>query len=140
MAYKDRFGVTQIRSMRIDNLSVSWDCSPGDETKKHAVFLYTQDMGYSAHHHHIKMERDKVEFLRNNLLNSLKESKEAMEINEKLNGWLSDSLNRSPEITYYVKVILDDGQSINQPITLEYSEAVILKDWLDEFLEDTKNQ
>jgi hypothetical protein len=46
MAYRNRFGSTNIRKGRIDNLSINWDFDYNEDSIRecYPVFLFTPDM------------------------------------------------------------------------------------------------
>lgn len=62
MGYHDsRYGVTEIREDRIDNLSINWE---HDLSQRDAVLLYTVDKrdGYGDHFH-IKLNQQQARIL-----------------------------------------------------------------------------
>lgn len=77
MAYKDRYGSTDIRTGRIDNLSIGWDYedNPEDVKQRKPVFLFTPDMKDTNTHYHIELDRRQA---------------------RKLRDWLTSYLNNEP--------------------------------------------
>ena len=65
MAYKDRFGGTDIRKGKIDNLSIGWDCDGEmeDPKQRYPVFLFTPDMGNTNEHYHIQLDKKQAKLL-----------------------------------------------------------------------------
>lgn len=57
MAYRNRFGSTNIRNGRIDNLSINWDFDYNEDSirERYPVFLFTPDMEDTRTHYHIKL-------------------------------------------------------------------------------------
>jgi len=83
MAYKDKYGGTQIIDGRIDNLRINWDYEddPEDKTQRFPVLFYTPDMDHNKDdpkkcpdHFHIALDsRDKILVLRDWLTKFLEE-------------------------------------------------------------------
>lgn len=65
MAYKDRYGSTDICDGRIDNLSIGWDYEddPEDASQRYPVFLFIPDTEHH-NHYHIELDREKAQILR----------------------------------------------------------------------------
>lgn len=82
--YKDRYGVTNIRKGRRDNLSISWDnfvnaaknfALPKFKKNRIPVFLYTPDMENTREHFHIELNKRQARVLRDWLNDYLKDTK-----------------------------------------------------------------
>lgn len=78
MSFKDRYGSTQIKSKRRDNLRIGWDCEddPKDIKQRFPVFLFTPDMENTNDHHHIVLDKKQAKILRDWLDAYLKEQGE----------------------------------------------------------------
>lgn len=62
MSYKDRFGITDIKSDPFHNLSISWE--PVDKESKIPVLLFSPSMNDSANHYHIEMTKEEAKILK----------------------------------------------------------------------------
>lgn len=53
MAYKDRFGITDITKGKRDQISISWDTdtNPENEKERYIVLLFIPDADKFEHHH-----------------------------------------------------------------------------------------
>lgn len=62
MAYRNRFGSTNICNGRIDNLSINWDFDYHEESirERYPVFLFTPDMEDTREHYHIKLDLEQA--------------------------------------------------------------------------------
>ena len=65
MAYKDRFGGTDICDGSVYNFSIGWDYNdnPSDEKQRYPVFLFIPDME-DPDHYHIELNRKQARILR----------------------------------------------------------------------------
>ena len=79
MAYKDNYGITKIRSQKIDNLSINWDAdnyvSLSPKKLRYPVLLYTPDMNDTNEHYHIRLSRVQAKKLKDWLEAYLKDVK-----------------------------------------------------------------
>jgi len=77
MAYKDRFGKTDIiKTSTCEYLGISWDCydDPDDITQRTPVLLFTPDID-KCEHYHVGLTREEAQILRDWLTDFL-ENKE----------------------------------------------------------------
>jgi hypothetical protein len=77
MAFKDRYGDTQIKKGKVDNLSINWDADVIDvencsKNSRYPVLLYTPWMEETKNHYHIALTRAEAKKLRNWLTEFLK--------------------------------------------------------------------
>jgi hypothetical protein len=72
--FGDRYGITQIRDGRRDNLSIGleYDDNPEDAAQLYPVFLFTPDMRNTIEHHHIPLNVSQAKQLRDWLTQFLK--------------------------------------------------------------------
>ena len=64
MAYKDRFGRTDICDGQYNNLLISWDydSDPENEKERYPVLLFTPNVA-ADEHHHIRLNPDEAKEL-----------------------------------------------------------------------------
>lgn len=74
MGYRNRFGITKIKSKRRDNLSIGWDYYRTPKSK-FPVFLFTPDMENTDVHYHIKLDTTQARKLKKWLDQYLKDKK-----------------------------------------------------------------
>ena len=78
MAYKNKYGITKIKSKRIDNFSIGWDYrnyDPNNKRDRFPVFLFTPDMEDTKNHYHIVLDRKQSKILKKWLEDFLKDTK-----------------------------------------------------------------
>lgn len=65
MAYKDRFGITDICTKEYNNLSISWDCDGDreDPKQRYPVLLFTPSMNNTDTHYHIQLDKKEAQKL-----------------------------------------------------------------------------
>lgn len=68
MAYKDRYGSTELRNTKLDNFSIGWDNMVDKNVEnlrnRIPVFLFTPNMDDTNDHHHIMLTRHQARKLR----------------------------------------------------------------------------
>lgn len=74
MAYRNRFGVTKIKSKKRDNLSINWDYYRTPKSK-FPVLLFTPDMDNANVHYHIKLDKTQARKLKKWIDSYLKDTK-----------------------------------------------------------------
>lgn len=74
MGYRNKFGLTKIKSKRINNLSINWDFNRTPKSK-FPVLLFTPDMNNVNAHYHIKLDKKQARKLKTWLDLYLKDTK-----------------------------------------------------------------
>jgi hypothetical protein len=72
MSYKNKFGSTNIKSRRRNNLGISWDYKTNPK-HKYPILLFTPDMENMDNHYHIELNKRQAKILHAWLTAFLKE-------------------------------------------------------------------
>lgn len=63
MGYRDKFGITEIKNKKYNNLSIGWDFDEMEE-EKYPVFLFTPSMADTSNHYHIPLSKVEAKILK----------------------------------------------------------------------------
>lgn len=65
MAYKHRFGITNIKKSKFSNLSISWDFDNDEKDvgQRMPILFFTPDMSNKNEHHHISLNHKQAKAL-----------------------------------------------------------------------------
>lgn len=74
MSYRNKYGITKIKSKRIDNLQINWDFYRTPKSK-FPVLLFTPDMNNTNTHYHIKLDRGQTRKLAEWLIDYLHDTR-----------------------------------------------------------------